>query len=99
MKYFSEKTNKLYDSEDELKKAELAVSEEKQKAEVAKQERAAAAKKVEDAFKAAAKANQKAQKALDDFTAKYGSFHKTWTGKDAEDFMVDPFLHFFDLMW
>lgn len=94
MKYFSEVTNKVYDTEDELKKAELEVSEEQKKKEVAKKERAAAAKDVEDAYKAVAEASRNAEKTLQKFCDKYGTFHKTFTGADA-----DPFLDFFNTMF
>ena len=53
MKFYSEVTDKIYNTEDELKKAEFLVSEKKRKDANLKIGRETAAKRVEDAFKAA----------------------------------------------
>lgn len=100
MKFYSEVTDKIYNTEDELKKAEFLVSEKKRKDANLKAERETAAKKVEDAFKAAAAAEKAARKELQQFTDKYGSFHKTYHGDEARAFMEDPFLALFDnIFW
>ena len=86
MKYYSEVTKKLYDSEDAVKTAEenlkkieaIKEAEEKKK----KAERAARAKEVEDAFKAATEARDKANKLLSAFTKDYGYFHMSYTNND-----------------
>ena len=97
MKFYSEKTKQLYDNTLDLEKAELALSKEEEEKLTAKKERAAAAKEVEEAFKAASEANDKAQAMLSEFCKKYGSFHKTYTGKDIES--INPFLDWFNLFW
>jgi septal ring factor EnvC (AmiA/AmiB activator) len=52
MKYYSEKLNKLFDTEKDLVAAEQALAAEQAKKELAAQEKKAEAKAVEDAFKA-----------------------------------------------
>lgn len=100
MKFYSEVTDKIYNTEDELKKAESLVSEKKRRDANLKAERETAAKKVEDAFKAAAAAEKAARKELQQFTDKYGSFHKTYHGDEARAFMEDPFIALFDnIFW
>lgn len=76
MKYFSEITNKNYDTVAELEKAEKAVAN-------AKNERAVAAKEVEKALAAAHEAQKIANEKLEDFCRKYGSFKTTL--KDADN--------------
>lgn len=77
LKYFSDVTNKVYDTEDELNEAELAVSKQKSV-------REARAKEVEAAIKEAQEANKKAHQTLADFCKDYGAYHKTF--KDLRDF-------------
>jgi predicted nucleic acid-binding Zn-ribbon protein len=100
--FYSEILNKYFDTREAAEKAEaeynhqLAVmkaNEEKKKQELAlqKQQRADEAKKVEEAFKIAEEANKAARKALSDFCAKYGTFHKTYSDNDAQ-----PFSSIFD---
>lgn len=80
MKYYSELTKKIYDSENELLEAEKALTESKDK-------RAARAKEVEEALKVAREAQKKANDLLSAFVKDYGSF-KT-TVKDANSFFWD----------
>lgn len=70
MKYYSEKTDKLYDSEEALVAAENKLLEEQKRKQALKDERAARAKEVEDAIE---HANQLMSKFVED----YGSFHTT----------------------
>ena len=77
MKYLSEKTNKAYDSVEELEKAELALEEKNKKALIVKEERAKAAKEVEEAYNKANEAYKEAKAKLDEFLKKYGSYHTT----------------------
>ncbi len=93
MKFYSEKTEKLYDSEEELKQAESQLEEAQKKEEEKKQARAARAKEVEDAFKAASEAQKKANDLLVAFTKDYGSFHMTY--KDESPFGFRSFFDFF----
>lgn len=58
---------------------------------MAKATREKAANEVTDAFKAAAKAKREAIEKLEKFTDKYGSFHQSFSGRDAEDFFETPF--------
>ncbi len=70
MKYYSEITKKIYDTKDELIKAETEVVK-------AKSDREVKAKEVEKLIKEATEATKKANKALDDFVKEYGSFKTT----------------------
>ena len=90
MKYYSDMTNRLYDSvealeaeELKIKQAEEAKRKAKEEAErkeaEAKSNRAAAAKEVKEAFIAY-------QSLLRDFCKKYGSFHMTLSGDDFKWF-------------
>ena len=94
MKHYSELTKKVYESVEDLEKAEAERRKENEVKELAKQERAEAAKKVEDAFKEASEANERARKLLDEFLKKYGTFHKTYTKS-----VLNPFRDWFDLFW
>lgn len=88
MKFYSELTKRLYNTEKELVEAETKVKNaeaEKIAAEKAKKEaRAIRAKEVENAIKEAAKAQEKASTLLKNFTNDYGYFHTSYTTEDAE---------------
>ena len=87
MKYYSETLKKLFDTEEEVKKAEtLAIQEETKKKELAetkRKERAEDAKAVEEALKAVKVAEDEYYKKLNEFIKKYGYFH--YTSKDVND--------------
>lgn len=88
MKYYSEITKKIYDSDIECQKEEARVkgeqiAAEKREAEK-KQARAADAKIVEDAHKTMVEAQDAYEKAVADFVKKYGSYH--FTANSVEDF-------------
>lgn len=76
MKFYSELTKQLYDTEKDLKAAEIEVT--KQKA-----DRAERAKEVTEALKAATEASKKADKLLKEFVKDYGSFKTTIKDEDA----------------
>lgn len=90
MKYYSDVTKKIYNTEDDLNKAEKAVSEK----ETSRKEDA---EKVKAAFDELAKAREKADNLLDEFLKKYGSFHTTikTVPKKNEFSLFDPFWDFF----
>lgn len=96
MKFYSEVTKKLYDSEKELTDAEQRIKDieaAKVKAdELKKTQRTKRAKEVEIALKEATEANKKANKLLREFTKDYGYYHTSYTTKDADD------LNFFDIV-
>lgn len=95
MKFYSEITQRLYDSEADLKKAE----KEKQEAELAAkrkkeelaQNRKARAKEVEDAMKEAIEAQKKYKTLLNEFCKEYGAFHYSWNGDES---LIDLFNWF-----
>ena len=93
MKFYSEKLNKVYDTEQACVEAEsahdkaIAEAEAKKKALV--EERATRAKEVEDLYKAAVEAKKAYDEKLRDFLKDYGSFHATFKN-------VDPFFSLLD---
>lgn len=90
MKYYSDLTKKLYDTEADLKKAEIEVTK-------SKADRAEKAKEVTKLLQEANEATKKANKALADFVKEYGSFKTTLTDKDISR---DSFWSLFDsLFW
>lgn len=76
MKYYSEITNKVYDTVNALKEAEMEVTN---KANARK----ADAEKVEAAEKACVEARMAYEKALSDFCKKHGAYHKTFNVDDT----------------
>ena len=110
MKYYSEKLNKLYNSQAECEKAEFEAKEaenrqkilaERQAAEVKAQkekeaaERKAMAATVEEARKNMTAAQKAYKEAIEAFTKKYGSYH--YTSHSVEDIptLFDIFSPFF----
>ena len=86
MKYYSEKTKKLYESEKELKEAEKGLLELEVKEKEKREQRSARAKEVEEAYK-------NYQKLLKDFIKDYGSYHMSL--KDGDSVFDYFFNHFF----
>lgn len=93
MKYYSDETKKLYDTEEALKAAEKAVIEARKEKEKLKEQRSARAKEVEDAFKAVEQAQAHAYELLNAFTKDYGSFHMSWS-----DSVKKPYFPLFDIL-
>ena len=89
MKYYSEITKNLYDSQDVLVEAENKIKIERIKKEAAEREakeaRANDAKKVDEAWKNLTEARKAYQEALTEFCKKHGAYHKTLTEKDLPD--------------
>ena len=92
MKFYSELTKQLYDSEKALMKAEaeLKETEEKKRTEekIKKEARAKRAKEVDEALKAANEAQTKAISLLKDFIRDYGYFHTSFSTNDVENKMI-----------
>ena len=101
MKYFSEKTNKTYDTEEECLTAEKELEEriavEKAKKEQLTIERKARASEVEEAYKAVLEASKTYREKLNAFVKDYGSFHMTFRTGEGNPF--DLFDKFFDRFW
>lgn len=98
MKFYSEVTKRLYDSQDELTKDErkVATAEAEKKAAESKKsaERAARAKEVEDAYKAEVEAHAKYIKLRNQFVDDYGSFHMSYTTSTPEVEVRSPYTLF-----
>ena len=97
MKYFSEITNSVYDTEQELIEAEELVEKEEEKKKIAKAERAEREKEIEEAIRDAAEAQKKVNELIDAFVADYGSYHSTIKDTNFKPF-TSPFFDFF-LKW
>ena len=98
MKYYSDVTRKLYETAEELNKAETAVVKaeqerkaalEKKQAEQAKlkEQRAARAQEVTEAIRVRDEAQKKVNELINNFVKDYGSYHYTW----SSDFIDDVF--------
>ena len=77
MKYYSEKTKKLYDSEDMLRDEEAKFDLEHEKELALKAKRAERAKEVDVAYDEAIKAKRRADELCNQFIKDYGSYHST----------------------
>ena len=81
MKFYSEKLNKMFDSQEACAEAEAAhdkrIAEAEAKKKALAEDRAKRAKEVESAYEAAVTARENYQKILDSFIKDYGSFHMT----------------------
>jgi len=86
MKFYSEITKKLYDTKEDLVKAEVEATK-------AKTDRAEKAKEVTELLKAANEATKKANDALRAFVKEYGSFKTTIKKEDAD---IDSFWDIFE---
>lgn len=76
MKFYSDKTKKLYESESDLVKAEKQYDEHEAAEKKKKEARAARAKEVSDAY-------EHYEKLLEAFIKDYGSYHTTITHTPA----------------
>lgn len=87
MKFFSEVTNRVYDSVDALNAAEKKVADEKRAREEAeakkKATREARAKEVEAALELASKSRSDALEKLNAFVKDYGAFHTSIKNVDS----------------
>jgi uncharacterized protein YlxW (UPF0749 family) len=81
VQYVSDKTHKVYASEEECKtdeaKYDAALKEQQEKVQKLKDERAQRAKEVDDAYKAIVTAQNHYDEVLNRFLKDYGSYHTT----------------------
>lgn len=93
MKFYSEKTKKMYDAVEQLEAAELEYDK-KHEAELAKQkERKARAEEIDEARKAIIAAEKHYNELLNQFIKDYGSYHATYS--DEVTSIRDFFNRFF----
>lgn len=97
MKYYSEDLKKLFDSEEELAKAEKAHNEaqlaKEKKDQELKKARAESAKEIEELLKKRNELTKEINAKVDEFVKKYGSFH--YSIKSPNDWFDDWFAKFF----
>ena len=88
MRYYSDELNKVFDTEEELNKAENAerarIRKEKMEKEKKANERKEQADKVKAAYEVYLEARSKYAEALEDFTRKFGPYHQTYTGEEPK---------------
>ena len=77
MRYYSDVCHKLFDSQEELDKAETALANKQDEEAKKKVERKADADKIQEAYDKIVNDLEDYNKLVDDFVAKYGSYHKT----------------------
>lgn len=91
MKYYSEKLNKMFDTEMALKVAEKDVEEQEKKAKAEAEAKAAKRKlraaEVEAARKAMTDAQKHYRDLLEKFCDDYGSYHCSMTPKEQEELL------------
>ena len=112
MKYYSDKTKALYESEEACRQAEEAFEkqqiqakleqarkerEEKERKEKDAAERKAMAAEVEAARKAMVEAQHAYHEKIDAFIKKYGTYHMTWTNSKDAPTLFDLFDNLFNL--
>ena len=110
LKYYSDRTNKFYNTAEEANRAEFELKEKenlekikkerelalaKEQKEKAIAERKAAAEKVETARKAFNEARKAYHAELERFCKKYGTYHYTTDGKDDVPSLFDLFDNIF----
>lgn len=95
MKYYSDKLNKLFDTEKELEKAEqeadIKAYKEKQEKEAKAAERKARAAEVEEARKTMVAAQKKYQEVLEAFIRDYKSFHYSIKNDEVKEMIPTLF--------
>lgn len=108
MKYYSEKTNKLYESAGALEVAEKELADKEAEKAKLSETKKIRAKEVEDAYKEVVEARKKARDIIreaDDkynelknkFVEDFGSYHMTYSAKDGKssitvDDLIDSFF-------
>mgnify|MGYP000154023713 CR=1 FL=1 len=89
MRYYSDVTKQIYESEKELNQAEFKAAQAKENARKTKEkesaERKKAAAEVQEAYAKARVANAHASKVLADFCDKYGSYHFSVDGSEDSE--------------
>lgn len=95
MKFYSEKLNEMFNTQEACAQAESEHDKQVAEAEAKKKaladERATRAKAVEELYKQAVEAKQKYDKALQEFLKDYGSFHATFKSTDPFFGLLDWF--------
>ena len=103
MKYFSDVTNRVYETVEQLNEAENKIlAERKQKeldAQKKKEAREVRAKEVDAAIKAAVEAQKIATDKLNAFCKDYGVFHTSVENANALLGNMNPFDNFFRNFW
>lgn len=96
MKFYSEKLNKFYETQEECLKAEDYIlaqeAKELQKKKELAENRAKRAKEIEESYKALLNARKDYNKKLNDFCRDYGSYHITISDNGKEPLQFYSFL-------
>ena len=79
MRYYSDVCHKLFDSQEELQKAEKALTQKSDEESKKKAERKEAADKIQNTYDKIVEDCKEYNTLVDEFVKKYGSYHKTVT--------------------
>lgn len=99
MKYYSDVTKQLYDSEKACADAEAALLRKKKEEEEAakkSQERKARAEAIDISYNKLRAAQAEYSKLVSEFVKDYGSYHKTYSNAGNDDTLNSLFSVFFD---
>ena len=86
MKYYSDKTKKIYDKVEDLQAAETSYDKARAEEDAKQRDRKRRADEVSNARKELANAQKKYNELLDKFVKDYGSYHATYTDGDINNF-------------
>lgn len=89
MKFYSDVTKKLYETQAALVEAEALELKKKAEAEEKQKQRGERAKEVENAYKNVLEAQANYAKLKNKFIEDYGSFHMTLTNKTSDGSLTD----------
>lgn len=96
-RFYSNLTKKLYNSKEEAEKAEDVVKKQTAVEQKKKEERSNRAKEVEEAYKKVLEDRKHYVDLKNKFIQDYGSFHMTYTDKEAEPTTLFDLFRYFDL--
>lgn len=98
MRFYSDVCHKLFDSEEELQKAEKALTAKADEEAKKKAERKEAADKIQEAYDKIHEDCKEYNKLVDEFVKKYGSYHKTVTSPIKFGDVFDSFWDVLSLL-
>lgn len=93
MKYYSEKTKRIYESVEELKEAEKKFDELKVEEQKKKEDKAKRLQEIESAYKSVESATEKYNALVADFVKDYGYYHNSIVRVNRPKSLVDLLIN------